>query len=55
MLVFHREACEPVLSGCLILRKCERQYIDIRVGRNVVRRAMMEIVLAEPPTVAESE
>lgn len=55
MLVFHRESREPILSVCLRFRKSEQRYIDVRVGGNVVRRGMMEIVFVKPPTVAKSE
>jgi len=55
MLVSHRESREPALPGCLVLRKCEQRDIEVGVRGNVVRRAMMVVVLVEPPTVAESE
>ena len=55
MLVSHCEPREPALPGCLVLGKCEQRYIEVGVGSNVVRRAMMVMVLVEPPTVAESE
>ena len=55
MLVSHREPCEPALPGCLVLRKCEQRYVYVRIAGNVIRRAMMRIVLVQPPTVAESQ
>src|SRR5208282_6575958 len=55
MLIFHGKPREPVFSGDLVLRKCKRKQIHVGVRGNVVRRAMMVIVLPEPPTVAESE
>jgi len=55
MLVSHGEAREPALTDRLVLGKCEQRDIDVGVGSNVVRRAMMVVVLVEPPTVAESE
>ena len=55
MLVSHCESREPALPGCLVLGKCEQRYIEVRGGGNVVRRAMMVMVLVEPPTVTKSE
>ncbi len=55
MLVSHCEPREAALAGCLVLGKCEQRDIEVGVGGNVVRRAMMVMVLVEPPTVAESE
>jgi hypothetical protein len=55
MLVSHREPRQPALPGCLILRKCEKRYIDVGVGGNVIRRAMVAVVLVQPPTEAKSE
>jgi len=55
MLVSDCEPREPALSGSLVLGKCEQRDIDVGVGGNVIRRAMMVVVLVQPPTVAESE
>ena len=55
VLVSHCEAREAALPGCLVLGKCEQRDIDVGVGGNVIRRAMMVVVLVQPPTVAESE
>ena len=55
MLVPHCEPCKPALPVRLILCKCKQRYVDVRIAGNVIRRAMMRIVLVEPPTVAESE
>jgi hypothetical protein len=55
MLVSHCEPREAAFPGCLVLRKREQRYIDVGVGSNVVRRAMVVVVLVQPPTVAESE
>ena len=55
MLVSHCEPREPALSGGLVLGKCEERDIDVGVGGNVVRRAMVVVVLVQPPTVAKSE
>jgi hypothetical protein len=55
MLVSHGEACEAALAGGLVFRKCEERDIDVGVGGNVIWRAMMVVVLVEPPTVTESK
>ena len=55
MLVSHREPCKPALPGRLVLRKCKQGYVDVGIACDVIRRAMMRIVLVQPPTVAESE
>ena len=55
MLVFHSETREAVLSGCLVLGKCEQRYFDVGIGGDVIRRTMMAIVFVQPPAVAESK
>ena len=55
VLVFHGEAREAVLPCRLVFRECERNQIHVGVGGHVVRRAVMMIVLVEPPAVAESQ
>jgi len=55
VLVFHGEAREAVFRGGLLLGECEGDQVEVRIGGYVVRRAMMVIMLVEPPAVAEAE
>ena len=55
MLVFHRQPRKPMLSGRLLFRKCEERNIHVGINGDMIRRAVMEVVLVEPPTVAKSE
>ena len=45
MLVFHGEAREAVFCGGLAFGKCEGKNIHVRIGGDVVRRAMMVLCL----------
>lgn len=55
MLVFDGKPRKAVLRGGLVFGKCEQRYFDVGIARNVVRRAVMGIMLVEPPAVAEPE
>src|SRR5579863_960483 len=55
VLVFHGEAREAVFRGGLFLGKCERDQVEVRIGGDVIRGAVMVIVLIEPPAVTEAE
>jgi len=55
MLVSDGEAREPALAGGLVFGESEQRNIDVGVGGDVVRRAVMAVMLVEPPTEAEPE
>jgi len=55
VLVPHREPCKPALSVCLVFCERKQRDIDVGIAGDVIRRAVVRIVLVEPPTVAESE
>lgn len=55
MLVFDGEAREAVFCSGLSFGKREGKNIHVRIRGDVVRRAMMAIVFAEPPTIAEAQ
>lgn len=55
VLVLDGKAREAVFCGGLSFGKCEGKNIHVRIGGDVVRRAMMAIVFVEPPTIAEAQ
>ena len=55
VLVFDGEARQAVFGGGLLFGKCEGDQVEIGIGGDMIRRAVMVIVLVEPPTVTEAE
>ena len=52
---FTESRASPRFPAACSFVNANRGMIHVGIGSNVVRRAMMEIVLVEPPTVAKSE
>ena len=55
VLVFDGEAREAVFGGGLSFGKREGKNVDVGIGGDVVRRAVMAIVFVQPPTIAEAQ